>query len=194
MKSKLKKLLLLFLAVVIAGKPYVSAQSPASIVYDPTNGLSLSNMLATLKDLKQVQDDWKASQPFLNKIVNEGKEVKRLIALSESLVCAMDEFEIYICVVGDLTLCNRKLKIDITLSKIDGISGKLKSIVGGAYVLSQIDAINSLKDLNDEMESAINELNELNTKLKVDVLNSLRASSGSSSGYEEVSWNTDANI
>lgn len=195
-KSILTKVFAIVMIVLLIGVPVVNvkAQAPASIVYDPSNGITLGSILTTIKDVKEVQEEWKANSEFLKKIANEATEVKRLIALSESLVCAMDEFEIYIGVVGDLTLCNRKLKMDITLSKIDGVSGKLKSLVGGAYVLSQIETINSLKDLNDEMEDAINELNGINTELKVDVVNTLRAGSGSELGHQEVSWGTDANI
>lgn len=169
-------------------------QAPASIVYDPTNAAQIGSVLETIKELKSLQEEWKSNQEFLNKVVQEGKEVKRLISLLESLVCATDEFDIYIGVVGDLTLCNRKLEIDITLGKLEGISEKIKSLVTGAYVLSQFETIASLKDLNDELEEGIHQINRINTDLRVDVVKTLNTMAGESYGYEEVSWSMDAGI
>lgn len=188
----MKRIVIVMFCLLIVNRS--SSQAGASIVYDPTNGVSLSNMLATLDELKEKQEEWKSSQEFLDKVVSEGKEVKRLVSLLESLVCATDEFEIYIGVVGNLTLCNRKLNIDITLSKIEGISSKVKNIATGAYVLSQFETIESLKQLNDELEEGIRQMNDLNTNLKLDVIQSLNAAAGSTQGHKSVSWSESANI
>lgn len=172
----------------------IGSQVGASIVYDPTNGAQIANVVTTLDKLKKAQEEWKSNTEFLNKIKTQGMEVKRLISLLESLVCATDEFDLYIGVVGNMTLCNRKLKIDITMGKLDGISGTLKTILSGAVVLSQFETIESLKSLNDQLEDGINGINELNTDLRMDVVSSLNALGSKSSGSNAVSWSSDAGI
>lgn len=145
---------------------WTNTQSPASIVYDPTNGATLSNVFTVIKDLKETSDSWRANAEFLDKVVNQGKEVKRLVALLESIICATDETAILIRVDHTFELCEKKLELDITLGKIEGVSERLKLIVTGSVLLSQFETIQSLKDLNDELEDAIRQTNTLNEYMR----------------------------
>ena len=67
----MKKLILFILCLLITGNQFIlNAQAGASIVYDPKNGASLASMLATIKEMKDVQEEWKASNEFLGKIAS----------------------------------------------------------------------------------------------------------------------------
>ena len=186
-----EKVLLVSLFVTII---HASRSQATSIVYDPTNAAQIGSVLSSIDEIKQLQETWKANTEFLNKVVEQGAEVKRLVSLLESLVCATDDFKIYINVVGDLTLCERKLNIDLTMGKLDAVNGNMKSILTGAYALTQFETIESLKDLNDQLEEAIAEINSLNTDLRLDVQSTLNAIGSRRNGAEEVSWNTEMGI
>lgn len=143
-----------------------SNEQGAAIVYDPTNGAQLAGVLETIKGLKESTDEWKASSEFLQKIANEGSEVKRLIALLEDMVCATDKLELFAAVDESLALCENKLEFDLTLMKIEGVSEKLNWITTGTILLTQFETIKSLKDLNDQLEDAIRQVNMLNRYMR----------------------------
>lgn len=169
-------------------------QAGASIVYDPSNGATLASMLSTVEDLKETTESWKANADFLKKIVNEGKEVKRLVSLLESLVCSTDQLEIYIAADKTMTLCDNKIQLDLALGKIDGISGKIKMIASGAIVLSQYETIQSLKDLNDELEEAIMQTSSLNSMMRARLWKKMVKDYESETAYENTGMGTVFNV
>ncbi len=169
-------------------------QVGASIVYDPTNGAQIASVLQTMKQLKDVNEQWKASSEFLNKIMKEGKEVKRLISLLEGIVCSTNELSLYLGVRSSQLACSKKIQMDIALAKIDGVSGKIQMIATGAIVLSQYETISSLKDLNDELEEAAQSTASLNAFLRSDFLNSQSDEYDANHGYEHVSLLTKMNL
>jgi hypothetical protein len=169
-------------------------QGGASIVYDPTNGAQLASVLTTMKDLKKLNEEWKSSAEFLNKIVKQGKEVKRLISLLEGIVCATDEMSLYVGLTSELSICENKIKMDMSLAKIEGVSENLKWIVSGTIVLSQYESITSLKSLNDELEEAIESTISLNAFLRRAFEKSIENEYDSQEGYKNVSLLTPMNI
>lgn len=171
MKTMLKKIYLTLFIVLMASNS--KEQAPASIVYDPTNGAHLASVLETIKGLKQSTEEWKANAEFLNKIATEGAEVKRLVAMLEGMICATDELELYAGLSGNLALCENKLEFDITLMKIEGVSEKLNWITTGSILLTQYETIQSLKDLNDQLEDAIRQVNNLNRFMRGNLLRTL---------------------
>lgn len=163
------------LCIVFVGLGFMSNEQGASIVYDPTNGATMSSVLTTMKELKETSDSWKANAEFLEKVVNQGKEVKRLVALLDNLVCSTDELTLYIQIDKSFELCENRLELDMTLGKIDGISDKIKLIATGAIVLSQYETITSLKSLNDELESAVRQTASMNQYLRKRFMDRMRS-------------------
>jgi len=143
-----------------------SNEQGASLVYDPTNGAQIASLLKTMNDLKDSSEEWKANASFLKKIMDDGQEVKRLFSMLEAMVCATDELQVYIGIEGNAMLCERKLEIDMTLLKIEGISEKVNMIAVGGMVLSQYETVKSLTDLNDSLEEAITKVNNLNQTMR----------------------------
>lgn len=187
----MKKLLILGMFIGIGS---VSREQGAAIVYDPTNGLTMSNVLSTIKDLKETSDSWRANAEFLENIMNEGKEVKRLVAMLENLVCATDELDIYLRVDKSFELCQNKLELDITLGKIEGVNERIKLIATGAIALSQYETIESLKDLNDQLEDAIRQTNQLNSYMRRRVINMMREDYEAEHFYENSAMGTQFNV
>lgn len=171
-----------------------SSNEQASIVYDPTNGAQIANVLSTMKELKDINEQWKASAEFLQKVMHEGKEVKRLISLLEGIVCSTNELSLYLGVRTNQLACGKKIEMDIALAKIDGVSGKIKMIATGAIVLSQYETISSLKDLNDELEEAARTTSSLNAFLRSEFLRDMEDEYDSKNGYKNVSILKKMNI
>jgi|GEM_PF-3182116 len=144
-----------------------------SIVYDPTNGAQIASMLGTIKELKESADSWKANADFINNVMNSGSEVKRLITMLEGMICATDELQLYMGMAGGLELCENKLELDITFMKIEGVSEKLNWIATGGILMTQYETVQSLKDLNDQLEEAIRKVNSLNKYMRGNVLQQL---------------------
>lgn len=169
-------------------------QAGASIVYDPTNGSTMASMLTTLGELKETTESWKANAEFLSKVVDQGKEVKRLVALLESLVCSTDELEIYLEVDNSFQLCENKLELDMCLGKIEGVSDKLRMIASGAIVLSQYETIHSLKELNDELEDAVRQTSDMNSFLRGRFMNRMKEEHESEHALENTGFGTTFNV
>lgn len=171
-----------------------SSQSPASVVYDPTNASNIMNLGKTMDKLKEMKENIMNNTQFINNVLSNSNELKRLMSILDNMVCATDHFDIYMGLIGDITVCNKKLKIDMTLSRLDGISGKTKSIMSGVYSMTQYESVQSLKDLNDELEQSIKELNKINTQLRIDVLKKLKAKNLKENGHEKFSFTHKVNL
>lgn len=171
-----------------------SSSEQASIVYDPTNGAQLANVLTTMQQLKKVNEQWKASAAFLNKVMKEGKEVKRLIALLDGMLCATDEMSMYLGMSSSQLICEKKIQMDIALGKIDGVSSRIKMIATGAIVLSQYETITSLKELNDQLQEAVQATTSLNAYLRRSFQQHIQQQDDEENGYLNVSQLTRANI
>lgn len=152
---------------------YKGSNSQAAIVYDPTNGAQIASMLSTIKSLKEGADEWKASTDFIDKIMTQGPEVKRLIAMLEGIFCATEEMELLLQLNGGIEACGEKLEVDITLMNIEGVSSKLKWIATGGVMLTQYETVQTLKDLNDQLERSVRYVNRMNNFLRGNVLNNL---------------------
>lgn len=173
---------------------FVSSSQAPSVVYDPANASNIISLGKTMKSLKDLKEKVMTSSAFINNVLSKSNELKRLLSLLDNMVCATSHFNIYMGIVGDITACNKKLNIDITLSKLDGISGKAKSIMSGVYTMSQYESIKSLKDLNDELENSIRELSSINSNLRYDVLTKLRKKKLLKDGYKEFSFANSAKL
>lgn len=188
----MKKGLVFIVFVVIAFTGH--EQAGASIVYDPTNGTTMASMLTTLEELKETTESWKSNAEFLKKVVDQGKEVKRLVSLLDGLVCSTDELEIYLEIDQSFQLCENKLELDMCLGKIDGVSEKLKLIATGAIVLSQYETIHSLKELNDELEEAIRSTSSMNHFLRERFMKRMKEEYEAENALDNTGFGTNFNV
>lgn len=188
----IKKFYIMMFMVLMASNS--QEQAPASIVYDPTNGAQLASVLTTIKDLKESSEEWKASAEFLNKVATQGTEVKRLLAMLEGMICATDELELYAGWDQSLSICENKLEFDITLMKIEGVSEKLNWITTGTVLLSQYETIQSLKDLNNQLEDAIRKVNKMNSYMRGNLMRHLNKLVEQNNYPEEFSPLTQMNL
>lgn len=168
--------------------------SSQDIVYDPTNASNILSLGETMGELKKLKEDIMNSAEFLNKVLANTHEVKRLLSILNTMVCSTDEFNLFLGFIGDINACNERLNIDITLTKLDGISGKVTSLLSGAIAMTQYESIKSLKDLNDELENGIRQLAAINTSLKYDVFKKLKEDHTKKEGYKSFSFTNKANL
>jgi hypothetical protein len=166
----------------------------ASIVYDPTNGAQIASMLSSIKELKEGADEWKANSEFIDKLVSQGPEVKRLLMMLEGIFCATEELELLLQLSGGLEGCGEKLELDITLMNVEGISGKLKWIATGGILMTQYETMQSLKDLNDQLEKSVRYVNNMNRFLRDRVMNKLLKEYDAEHGGENMSFLTPMNL
>lgn len=164
------------------------------VVFDPTNAVTFSNMLKTLKETKKQTESLKKSAVFINKVIKGSKEVKKLFAILDAMFCQMDEMEMYAELNGGMNFpCGKKLEIDMTLMKIDGISEKLAWIQGANVVATQYETIKSLSDLNETLEDAVREVNVINSGIRGNLIakirNSARRYGHGQSTYQSVNMN-----
>lgn len=166
----------------------------ASVVYDPTNATNLLNLKQTMDDLKKMREDLLSNTQFINNVLSNSNELKRLMRTLDNMACTTNKFNIYMGMVGDLKFCNQKLNVDMTLTKLDGVSGKVKSILAGAYAMSQYESIKSLKDLNNELEAGIREMNSINSSLRLDINRILRKNYVKKNGGKDMTFNTKVEL
>jgi hypothetical protein len=162
-----------FLLVLLCGNHITTSQSPATITYDPTNALKLGSVLATLDDLKDLNERWQASAAFLSKLRDDAEEAKRFVRLMEVIICMTTETDLLLRASNGTMLCHREISFNLTLGKIEGINKRFGMILSGAINMSQADAIRSLKDLNDELEKAISGAQNFNLMLRQEFMRQL---------------------
>lgn len=127
----------------------------------------------TLKQMNETRKELIGDDSFLGNLAKNSVQAKRLFHLLESMVCATDQFEFYMGIVGNHTVCSRRLNIDITFSKIEGISGKLRGIAQLGNAMSKMDGVNTLEMFNDKLEEGIKEVMAINTNLRYDVVKAM---------------------
>jgi len=153
-----------------------NTNSQAEIVFDATAAVNATNMITvfknvytTIKETKEQADSVMASIEFLQDMKETGTEVKRLYSLLESMVCATDEFNMYIGFIGGITACNKRLRIDMTISRLDGIPKQMERLLSGALRLTKGESITKLKNINDALEKTAEEFLEINEELRGDL-------------------------
>ncbi|MFT6441356.1 MAG: hypothetical protein ACJASM_000893 [Salibacteraceae bacterium] len=171
-----------------------SKEQGSPIVYDPTNGVQLIKILDTMKKVRELNEEWKATSDFIKKVVDEGKQVKRLYSLLGSMVCATDDLTLALSIEGAVKFCEEELELEITLGNLDVISSEMKMLLQGGLVLTQFETIQSLKDLNDQLEETIRETNSLNAFFRAKFMNDVESEYDAKYGVEDVSWTQDINI
>jgi len=156
----------------------LAVSDPSSVANAATSFQMLTvfrNVYTTIRDSKKQADSLIANYEFLQNIKETGIEVKRLYFLLESIVCATDEFDMYIGYTGDIEACNKRLRIDVTISRLDGIPRQLKQLLSGVLKMSKSESKEKLKELNDGLEKSTEELLVINEGLKKDLENDLSA-------------------
>jgi|SRR5690554_434285 len=137
-------------------------QGGASIVYDPTNGVQIASMLSTLGELKEVNEQWRATAEFLQKIKSGTEQTKRFIKLMDGMLCLTDQTDIYLKLAKGAMVCGKKLELDLSFGKIADVSSRYKLLIQGSMVLTQYETIKTLEDLNNELESAMRSTADMN--------------------------------
>jgi len=187
----MKKYLMMFYAVMLS---FCSMEQAGAVVWDPTNGANISQMLTVISKLNKTTESALANAQFLQNAIKAGPEVKRLLGLLDAMVCATDEMSIFIGVAGEMQLCENKINLNITLAKIDNVSSRLELIASGAMVLSQYEAINSLKTLNDELESAVSAVNSINAFTREIAKRRIRYDYETQNAYDNTAFGTTFNV
>lgn len=143
------------------------------ITYDPTNHAELIGLGKIVADLKEDAEEWKTNVEFLTKVKTNYTEVQRLYKTLDGLICSTEKLALY----GDLSVqlgtCEKKLEIQIAFDKIEASSKGVKLVMTGAALLSQYETIESLKDLNDQLEGAVSSVNKIVGSLEREVFASL---------------------
>lgn len=151
------KLLLLGILVLFRSSNISIGQTPAQVVIDPTS-------IAELKDMKEAMQELNSSVEFVQGFLEKTESFKRLKKVLEKMTCGTKKMEILIAVDETMKFCDQSLDVDMTMLHLEHVSTKLM-IFGQAVAMSKKESIESLDDLIELVEKAIQKVESTNTRL-----------------------------